>query len=385
MNFARKDFPMIDSRITGAYISRLRREKDWTQQELADRLNISHQAVSRWEKGDSFPDIGTLAQMAGLFGVSVDDLLNGGPNGGRQPGGRVTTAYLLNELSRGRARDVAKMVDDDRASVESLLDAARLARPSLINEVVLNMKSTRFTADQAVELAPFVSRELFSELMQDAHGADSAAMSPERLSDAAPFLGREALDQLAQRILTGPITAGYLTGLAPFLSRSVLGGFVDRIPDETLDAEALTGLAPFVEREVMDALAIRVTPGSLDAEQLGELAPFLSRRVLGQLFDGIDANSLKIENLLSLAPFLERETLDGLVERASLGAVTTDQVTGLAPFVSRETLVTLLKKVPEGALDVHDVIALSPFLGREALEAIIRGGMQARKGQTEML
>jgi transcriptional regulator with XRE-family HTH domain len=76
---------MIDSRITGAYISRLRRDKDWTQLDLADQLNVTHQAVSRWEKGDSFPDIAVLARMAALFGISVDDLLNGGPTAAGRP------------------------------------------------------------------------------------------------------------------------------------------------------------------------------------------------------------------------------------------------------------------------------------------------------------
>ena len=51
---------MLNQRQIGAYISKLRKEKDMTQGQLADELNISHQAVSKWERGDSLPDIGTL-------------------------------------------------------------------------------------------------------------------------------------------------------------------------------------------------------------------------------------------------------------------------------------------------------------------------------------
>jgi DNA-binding XRE family transcriptional regulator len=49
----RGDDRMINSRKIGAYISKLRKEKDLTQVELADKLNISHQAISKWERGES--------------------------------------------------------------------------------------------------------------------------------------------------------------------------------------------------------------------------------------------------------------------------------------------------------------------------------------------
>lgn len=46
-----------------------------TQMELADRLNISFQAVSNWERGNSMPDISKLPELAELFGISIDELL----------------------------------------------------------------------------------------------------------------------------------------------------------------------------------------------------------------------------------------------------------------------------------------------------------------------
>ena len=49
---------MLDMRKVGTYISGLRKQKDMTQVELADMLNVSHQAVSKWERGESMPDIG---------------------------------------------------------------------------------------------------------------------------------------------------------------------------------------------------------------------------------------------------------------------------------------------------------------------------------------
>ena len=49
-----------------------------TQFELADRLGISYQAVSNWERGNSMPDIAKLPELAEIFGVTVDEILGGG-------------------------------------------------------------------------------------------------------------------------------------------------------------------------------------------------------------------------------------------------------------------------------------------------------------------
>ena len=59
----------------GENIKRLRKERDMTQEQLAAALEVSFQAVSRWELGTTYPDIGLLPVIAGYFDVSVDELL----------------------------------------------------------------------------------------------------------------------------------------------------------------------------------------------------------------------------------------------------------------------------------------------------------------------
>ena len=60
----------------GAKIRELRKEKKMTQEELAEYLHISSQAVSKWETGASSPDIDTLPKLAICFGTSLDNLLD---------------------------------------------------------------------------------------------------------------------------------------------------------------------------------------------------------------------------------------------------------------------------------------------------------------------
>ena len=56
-------------------LTTLRKKKGWTQLELAERLNYSDKAVSKWERGESLPDVTILKQISELFEVTVDYLL----------------------------------------------------------------------------------------------------------------------------------------------------------------------------------------------------------------------------------------------------------------------------------------------------------------------
>lgn len=59
----------------GANIASYRKREGWTQAKLAEKLNYSDKAVSKWERGESVPDVLILANLAELFGITVNDLL----------------------------------------------------------------------------------------------------------------------------------------------------------------------------------------------------------------------------------------------------------------------------------------------------------------------
>lgn len=61
----------------GQFLNQLRREKGWTQKDLAERLYVSDKAVSKWERGLSLPDVSLLLPLAEKLGVSVTELLEG--------------------------------------------------------------------------------------------------------------------------------------------------------------------------------------------------------------------------------------------------------------------------------------------------------------------
>ncbi|MDA3885619.1 MAG: helix-turn-helix transcriptional regulator [Candidatus Delongbacteria bacterium] len=68
----------MDIQKIGKYILKLRKQKNITQKQLGERLNVSYQAVSKWERGETLPDTMLLLELAVIFETSVDNILRGG-------------------------------------------------------------------------------------------------------------------------------------------------------------------------------------------------------------------------------------------------------------------------------------------------------------------
>lgn len=61
----------------GVFLKELRKEKKLTQEQLAEKLNVSSRTVSRWETGSNMPDIGMLVEIAGFFDVGIPEIVSG--------------------------------------------------------------------------------------------------------------------------------------------------------------------------------------------------------------------------------------------------------------------------------------------------------------------
>lgn len=60
----------------GEKLQKLRKERGWTQEQLAEQITVSRQALSKWESGTAIPDTENILQISRLFGVSTDYLLH---------------------------------------------------------------------------------------------------------------------------------------------------------------------------------------------------------------------------------------------------------------------------------------------------------------------
>ena len=79
----------MDPYVTGAVIRQLREKNRLTQAQLAEKLQVSDKAVSKWENGRGYPDITLLEPLAKAFGVSVAELLSGSTVTNRNPSGNI--------------------------------------------------------------------------------------------------------------------------------------------------------------------------------------------------------------------------------------------------------------------------------------------------------
>lgn len=84
------------NRSMGEIISTLRKERGMTQRELAEKLNVTDKAVSKWERGLSCPDVSSLPKLAEVLGVPVETLLDAAPknSGNKSESDRIVNLVL---------------------------------------------------------------------------------------------------------------------------------------------------------------------------------------------------------------------------------------------------------------------------------------------------
>lgn len=67
----------MDQKKIGRFLKELRKEKNITQEQLAEKIKVSSRTVSRWETGSNMPDISLLAELAELYDVSIPEIIDG--------------------------------------------------------------------------------------------------------------------------------------------------------------------------------------------------------------------------------------------------------------------------------------------------------------------
>lgn len=256
----------------GRKIATLRKRKDMTQLELADKMGISFQAVSNWERGLSMPDISKLPELASLFEVSIGELL-----------GEEATPVVK----------VMESHEDTLVTPKELVDAAPLLKPSQVDTLAAQLPVTDF--DEITPLLPFVGTELvdvwgeeaakgkqlgnlneLASFMSDKGLERCAKILHEMGEDAVilyPFMGLNYLDEEAERIYEEQGAEG-LVAIAPFAHGACLGKLARRAYEEH-DMEGLDGLLPFLFSNDIKKLATLVMKKE-GISGLTPLVPFMN-------------------------------------------------------------------------------------------------------------
>ena len=113
----------MNTNIISKYLQLLRKKHNFTQDELAKRLDISRQAVSKWETGAAIPDLEVLLKISKLYGITINDILE--PN---IPTKKITDFEKLSEVPENELREVLEQYD-----MTSLVIASMGASPEINN------------------------------------------------------------------------------------------------------------------------------------------------------------------------------------------------------------------------------------------------------------
>lgn len=85
----------------GEFISKLRKEKEMTQVELANHLGVTDRAISKWENGRGLPDLSLIRELCDILGISINELLNG-EKIKKEEYKKVSDNNLINTLEYGK-------------------------------------------------------------------------------------------------------------------------------------------------------------------------------------------------------------------------------------------------------------------------------------------
>lgn len=254
---------MFNMENIGLKISELRKNNNMTQMELADKMNISFQAVSNWERGNSMPDISKLPELAEIFGVSVDEIIG-------------TKSTLLDSIVNGRIKE---HIADNGLTNDEIKEIAPIIKPSQVENIFENVKDIVDIKD---------------------------------IEDLLPFLNQQTIDDMARKLIAEDKS---IDDIVMFVSRDIVNEFAVTTY-EMKGIYAIEDIAPFMSRDILKQIAeIEYVKNGL--HNFEAIAPFLDGRYLNQLAkQAIEKDGIKA--ISPIVPFLNKEMLTQFVKEKFL-------------------------------------------------------------------
>ena len=184
---------MFDTQKFGGYLCRLRKNADMTQAEVADRLNVTRQAISRYEQGDCFPDVSILVQIADIFHVPLDELIGAGePTRGE--------SAILASVARGEKTPMPGRIED-------IVSLAPHLKPSVLSALSAGLARQGIDISNIVALAEYLGEDSVIALLENAKFEDLPLDLMEKLM---PFLETKSKAVIFDRILSGEMDWHFL-------------------------------------------------------------------------------------------------------------------------------------------------------------------------------
>jgi len=213
-------------------IAKLRKDAGLTQMELAERMNISFQAVSSWERGQTMPDISKLHELSEIFGVSIDEILN------NKRGAQIVEAIALDKLPE----EIPTM--EELAEVGPILSVNQVDKAA---ETVMHETGSDMDLTDILKLAPFLSDDFINEI------AAEAFEKSEKLSEITPLLDymcEDTINEIAKRTFEKTGKLDELSSILDYMCEDT----IDEIAAKALEMHGTDAIAPIIDYVSEDVL-----------------------------------------------------------------------------------------------------------------------------------
>jgi len=323
---------MFNTQKTGLKIMTLRKAKDMTQMELADLMQVSYQAVSNWERGNSMPDISKLVDLARILDVSIEELLD----------------------SRQQAQTVKRALDENETlTAKEITEVAPLLKPSKLEKELEKAPVEGLELKDLQQLAPFLSEEKLMELVE--------RVGFNRVSDlvpVAPFMNSKHLQTII--IQQGELHENLddIISIVPFLEESFVADIAKNLIADDDDASLLLPLVPFLDTDTLMDLIEEAEPENMN--DILPFLPFLKSKEIMRLLAKL-SKSLRMDDLSKIAPFLDEDALSQLVDKAIDSGEKASDIENIVPHLNPKTVKKYAGKLIEKG-DIKTLKSILPFL-----------------------
>ena len=259
---------MFNMQRIGRKISNLRKEKNMTQMELADKLGISFQAVSNWERGNSMPDISKLPELAEVLEVSVDELLG--------EKSVIVDAVINNNME--------EVITNEKATIEEISEALPVLKPEQVDTIIKQVDKS--DSSILIRFLPYMNEDDVRDLALEIY------KKGESIEGFLPFMCEDDVRDLAlESLIKGENVEGFL----PFMCEEDVR---DLALENLKKGENVKGFLPFMcEDDVKDLALENLKKG----ESIEGFLPFMCE---DDVRDLALENLIKGENVEGFLPFM---------------------------------------------------------------------------------
>lgn len=214
---------MFDTEMVEKNIIKLRKENNMTQSELANKIDVSFQAVSNWELGKTMPDIVKLPVLAKIFKISIDELL------GNQ-------SEVIESVEKG---NVKECIDNVTIGIHEISDILCMLKP---DQIAVIAESERIEdLPNMEELLPFLDSDVINSLAMNIANNKKY----QNLNILVPFVSENVIDDIARKMIN---EGENITNIAPFIGKDTMYEIIEELYQK-YGIKSLHGVAPFIQKE----------------------------------------------------------------------------------------------------------------------------------------